>query len=1187
MADKVARRGVKVFIDGNEVENSVKAIKGSLQHVINAQAKMIVGSKEYVEEGKKIGHLSSILQQHREDLKKATDEYQNSTKGLKGFIDRMDELPGVMGWIGKSLTGVGDTFEMLFKNKLMLGFTVMASLGTAFVALVKHSMEFSKAVSELSALTGATGKDLDYLKNKAIELGAEYGKSATEIVTVMKLVGSAKPELLSNVSALTDVTRSILTLDKATGMGLTESTKNVTTIMNQFGLSAIESERTINVLAAGSKYGAVKVDYLGESISKVGTISKAAGLSLETTTAAMELFGEKGVKAEIAGNGFKKVLVELQSDSKNYTNGVFDLNKAIDNNQKISGDNIALQKKFGQEFFGLAQILFQNKVRFQELTTQVTGTDVAIEQMLIATDNLTGDVEKMSSSWDSFLLGLENGKGPLANASRWIVQLGKDAIDVLASLTKSDSQNQEKIASDSASRRINDTKQYFKEQSKLHQENLNQLEKELAKEKDIDKQKSIKQKIGVEKDKIENPKYKLDEINAQIIAEKHIYQQKQARMKQIESEISQNNQLGGAWKDNNIALQKESEGLRQSVKSSIAYTNALGGLKKAYKDTIKPPEKPSGGANAPDKSAAQKKKVDEAMQGLENDNIKALTAIKLSYLKGDIKTEYDYNKALLYQQDNYDELRKVKLTELLKTVTDPGIKLELNKQLSEIDKKALDRQIKQNNDIKKILLDADPIEAERQAYENRLRELGIFGIDKKIMTADQLEVLRILEEQHNANLNKLSTKQSIVELKQLDKDQQDAENLAANDRASGLLNEQQYKDELLSIEIDFLKKKLAINGLSADEIDKITKSLTQKNITASDKTAQEMSAFLGKYGLDELDQFKTRKETELKLLELYLAKGVNAQKAASKVKRILDSEEFELKTKGFKQSAEIVANISGEFSSAIQGFQSAEEKSIETKYQKQIDAAKKAGKDTTKLEDQKNKEIAAIRAKNADAEFALQVAQIIATTAVAAINSFASMSKIGGPILGGIAAAAAVAYGASQIAVAESAREAAKEGYYDGGFHNPNDKPDGFTGGSNPREVRGYFPDGQPYHGDEFISNHLATRNPNLRPFFNVIDEAQKNGTVSSLTKSDLAKALNINSTAETPTRTRTSVAGGNPNAPDNPIYAAMLARQAEVIEKLNRRLDEPFEAYSVISGKKGSFEQTKRYEKLIKNASR
>jgi len=460
-----------------------------------------------------------------------------------------------------------------------------------------------------------------------------------------------------------------------------------------------------------------------------------------------------------------------------------------------------------------------------------------------------------------------------------------------------------------------------------------------------------------------------------------------------------------------------------------------------------------------------------------------------------------------------------------------------------------------------------------------LRELGLFGVDKKNMTADQLEALRILEEQHNETIRKLSTKEAVSKLKQYERDQEKEESDLANRRVSEKMSEQTFKDELLAIEIKYLKKKLEIQGLSADEIDKITKKLTQSTIDSSNSELNKYLALKSKYGLQELTDFKTQKEAELLILKDNLAKGLLSEKDAAKVRAVMASEEFRAKTKDAKDIAQVIGDIAGNFSNAFQGFQRAEEKSVETKYQKQIDAAKKAGKDTTKLEDQKSKELAAIRAKNADSAFALQVAMITASTAMAAIDAYANALKI--PVVGlalaPIAAGAAIAYGISQLAEANSAREAAKEGYFTGGF----------TGGDDPTKVRGYFPDGSPYHGKEFVATHIATANPNLLPAFDLIDEAQKNGTVSSLTKSDLAKALNINSIADTPTRTRTAVAGGNQNTPDNPIYAAMLARQAEVIEKLNKRLDEPFEAYSVISGKKGSFEQTKKYEKLIKNASR
>jgi len=378
------------------------------------------------EQAKKATAAASAMDKQLKEVDKSVGSNQrnvgNYSSALEGFGGKISALPGPLGQLGNSISTVGNSMKTMLLNPVVLVVAAIAAVGAGVVALVKNSMEFSKEMSMLSAITGATGDDLNYLKQSAKDLGATYGKSAVEIVTAMKLVGSAKPELLDNVQALKAVTEAVLVLSKATGMDMTEATQGVTTIMNQFALSADEVNRTINVLAAGSKYGAVEVDYLKESISKVGTIAKAANVSLEATVAAMELFGEKGIKAETAGTGFKSILGKLQADAKNYTNGLFDLNKAIDNNASISGNNLELQKKFGAEFYGMAGILLTNKDRFKELTEQVTGTNTAYEQMAIANDNLKGDTEKLSGAWDRFLLGLEDGDGVLSQLTRSLVQ---------------------------------------------------------------------------------------------------------------------------------------------------------------------------------------------------------------------------------------------------------------------------------------------------------------------------------------------------------------------------------------------------------------------------------------------------------------------------------------------------------------------------------------------------------------------------------------------------------------------------------------------------------------------------------------------------------------------------------------------------------------------------------------------
>jgi len=208
-----------------------------------------------------------------------------------------------------------------------------------------------------------------------------------------------------------------------------------------------------------------------------------------------------------------------------------------------------------------------------------------------------------------------------------------------------------------------------------------------------------------------------------------------------------------------------------------------------------------------------------------------------------------------------------------------------------------------------------------------------------------------------------------------------------------------------------------------------------------------------------------------------------------------------------KTSLDVISQATSAASQLIQALQDAEISKIERKYDKQIEAARKAGKDTTKLEEQKEAETAAVKKKYADKQFAATVLQVIATTASAAMNSYNSMAVIPivGPALGAIAAAAAIASGAAQIAVAKQARDEAK-GLKSGGY---SDKyVDGYTRKGNPDDVAGVIP----VHKNEFVANHEAVANPAVKQFLDVFDVAQKKGTIRMLNTTQILEQVRTRS---------------------------------------------------------------------------
>ncbi|GHU79670.1 phage tail tape measure protein [Bacteroidia bacterium] len=582
------------------------------------------------------------------------------------------------------------------------------------------------------------------------------------------------------------------------------------------------------------------------------------------------------------------------------------------------------------------------------------------------------------------------------------------------------------------------------------------------------------------------------------------------------------------------------------------------------------------GSGGDDKASIQRKRINDAMEKLETSHWGAMSEIKKKYLTGDIQTEYEYNQALLDQQDKYDSDRKDKLNELLKSISDPSLRIDIAKQIADIEQKHVERLIQQANKIKKILLDADPLEAEKQAYENRLRELGLFNIKEEKMTDEQQGALKLLKQQYQENLQKIDAKGVREKLKELDAGQAEEEAKLAEKHRTELWSEGKYQEELLKLRQQYLNKKLAILGLSVEQTENLNKSVSQNQADTSDFKTKERQSAEDKYNLVNITESKQR---ELAIIADFETRGVITHEEAIKAKNLIDQEYLEALTGKVKDVSDKIQSVTSNLTGAISGFQEAESMSVSRKYDQQINAAGKNAKKVAKLEEQKEKELNKIKAKYADKQFVVTVAQVVASTAVSAMEAYKAMAGIPyvGPALGAIAAAAAVAYGASQIAVAKEQRDAAKAGYDTGGFTplGPSNKPQGVV------------------HSEEFVGNRYAVRNPAVRKVFNIVDEAQKNNTVSALTEKDFSRALDYREAENRYVVTGISNALTAVGAPGDNQAAVMealvayLGRNAEVTDRLNDRLDEPFVGEVTVTGKKGIKENMDLYNQMIKNASR
>lgn len=563
----------------------------------------------------------------------------------------------------------------------------------------------------------------------------------------------------------------------------------------------------------------------------------------------------------------------------------------------------------------------------------------------------------------------------------------------------------------------------------------------------------------------------------------------------------------------------------------------------------------------------QKKRLNDAMQRMEEENLRKIAEIKKSYLSGDLATEFDYQTALLDNQDEYDKQRIQAIEKLFATITDPSVRIEMAKKQAEINRDMLDRQIDVVSRIKKILLDADPVEKEKEEYKKRLQEVGLFGKGKENLTKEQLATLELLEKQHTDNLTAINSNEIELQIKLLDEEQAKKELELTKEKT----NEEKHKDDLLKLEVEYLKKKLALRGISAEKIAELEKLLTLKTIEANNTQQEQRDKIFQQYGLENL---KTQKEKELEILTYYEQKGILTHEEALRVREEIDKKYFDKHVSKASESFQAVGDVANTFSGAFQSFQAADEQAAETRYNKQIALAKKSGQDVTRLEEEKEQAIAKIRAEQADKQFILSVASVIASTAVSAMNAYKTASEIPGIgfILGPIAAGSAIAYGASQIAIAREQQKAAKAGYASGGFTPAGGK---------------YEPAGIVHKG-EFVGAQESVNNPVVRSVYNIVDTAQKNNTIGRLNAEHIAQAIGINRgyalggyTGTAPTTTNNITLPSNKNMED------MLARNAALQEKLLLQLEGGIVAHASISGKTGVKKALTDYDKLINNTKR
>lgn len=381
---------------------------------------------------------------------------------------------------------------------------------------------------------------------------------------------------------------------------------------------------------------------------------------------------------------------------------------------------------------------------------------------------------------------------------------------------------------------------------------------------------------------------------------------------------------------------------------------------------------------------------------------------------------------------------------------------------------------------------------------------------------------------------------------------------------NGLIKEEEYQQMKLEITKQFAAQRAQIDaadhgaGSAQLKINDKSSEMVNSARAAAGESQSTGNATLGGYFSSQVENYQNTME---KLKELY---GNDKQNHAAYMQAKAQVTSDYLNDL-VEKTAVVYNGINGILSASssyAQACSDLEQAKISKNYEKQIAAAGNNSKKKKKLEEKRDKELAAAKSKANKKAMKIEIAQAIASTAMSAINAYASAAAIPtiGWTLAPIAAGMATAAGMIQLAAIKKQHQAEAAGYYEGGY----------TGGNRYRKEAGVV------HEGEFVANHNAVNNSSIRPALDLIDRAQRSNTVGSLTADDITRSLGQGSS--------TMVAPVVNVNNDNTEVRQSLDGVNAAVSRLTQTLDDGIEVEVPISGRRGLHRRLQDYQRILNN---
>lgn len=1156
--DRKVKRGVYLYIDGKEINNDITSIQAEIRQLTKDIKDMQIGSEEYTQTVRKIRTLRGILKEHKDTIRQVTDETKKSTISFGRFVDGFNRFGGFIASMVASLTG------------LILGLRSLRD--------EKNKLESSQA--SLKALTGLDDDSISWLTQQAQVLSTTMTKeglrvkaAANEILDAYMLVGSAKPELLSDKEALAAVTEEAMRMQAAAGdITLAQAVDALTLSLNQYGAEADQAARFTNVLAAGSKEGAANIASQTAAIRNSGVAAASANVSFEETVALIQTLAYSGIKDEVAGTALKKFFLVLQTGADDVNPKIVGLSKALENLKAKNMGAADIKDMFGEEGYNAASVILQNIDMVNRYTEAVTGTSVAQEQAAI--NSATAEAKLAQVRNEMKLAGIEliEKLNPAimvsTNAMTYVIKILPGLIDwfnkwgtavmvISAEILVYNSRLKIMAAWHTTINALVKTatalKMAYAGAVALFTGNVGRASAAMR---------VLRSVINVSPWGL-----LLTAVNAVGLAIFAFTQRTNTAKEAYKDFVSQSSKALGELKLMYNSIRSANEGTQNRIdlikefnskygqyldnllseKSTIeeittAYNNAAVAIKSKIAQETLAKHVTDIQSKAIEKQADTLDGISEILSGrfTQSDVNKKMQVI-VSFTEQQIAAgnsvdniAYGVGRALLKtKQLTVSEIRDIRLimkkyAQQVKDTSEEVLAIE-----SKLGRWIPKKKTSSENELPEVIVTPD-------SSTSTVSGTGSGTDDKNKFAAQEAEYYR-----------------QIAEIKK-----QYLEDSA--------MTQDEYNNRMLQAELKLLQDKLTVAGLEPEEQQKIMDQVLDARIKLRNamieqekQEADEKKKIQEQAVQDRLDLLDRQQQMEtIKLNEKYIngligeseyqqsLKDLALQYIDAKLQDTNLGEDKRLDLIKAKQSLEI-ANMN-EHHNKLREQQHLYQDLI-TGMATQFGGI--LGGIMVKSEDAMKdslKNMLLIMLDYLEKVMIMTVGEVTIRSFTDIVSSFASIAKI---------MAIKAAFSAVKTAISS--------GFADGGYtpDGPWDKPQGVV------------------HSGEFVSNRFAVRNKHLRPVFDLIDQAQRAGSVANLTGDDIAAVVSSRTVTSSGT-TKTRPEPVRKSTVDPELMAAIYGL-IKVTGRLNKRLDEPFVTVNSVTGKGGIKEAMDEYDNLNSNKKR